>query len=160
MPDQARIRISLTTGDLEVEGSEAFIAKYAEPLDELIERLRKGHLHAPAAPTGASPTPAPNASAASQPEEFGEALHALPNSATGTDQILLAGLFAQKDSADSTFSTGEANQLLVGQGIKLTNPSQALKNGITAKRAFKVGKRYRVSKAGEEYVSELMGQKA
>lgn len=160
MAGQARIRVSLTTGDLEVEGSEAFVAKYAEPLDELIERLREGRLQAPTAPTAGSRTPAASASASSHPEEFGEALHALPNSATGTDQILLAGLFAQQESAESTFSTGEANQLLVGQGIKLTNPSQALKNGITAKRAFKVGKRYRVSKAGEEHINELMSQRA
>src|SRR5215210_2295421 len=131
MADQARIRVSLTTGDLEVEGSEAFVAKYAEPIDELIGRLREGRLQAPAAPTGDSPTPTPMATG-SHPEEFGEALHGLPNSATGTDQILLAGLYAQQESADSTFSTGEANQLLVGQGIKLTNPSQSLKNGIAA----------------------------
>jgi hypothetical protein len=157
MPDQARIRLSLTTGEFEVEGTEAFVAKYAEPINELIERLRERRLQTPAESTGGSST-STSTTSGSPPKEFGEALHGLPKSATGTDQILLAGLYAQRESADSTFSTGEANQLLVGQGIKLTNPSQSLKNALTAKRAFKVGKRFRLSKTGEDHINGLTGQ--
>src|SRR6266516_1273619 len=97
MADQARIRVSLATGDLEVEGTGAFIAKYAEPIDELIERLRAGSVQAPARPTPALPTSAPRATG-SYPEEFGEAVHGLPNNASGPDQILLAGFYAQKAS--------------------------------------------------------------
>jgi hypothetical protein len=94
---------------------------------------------------------------AGEQQEFGEVLHSLPNSATGPDRMLLAGSYAQLASADNTFSTGEANQLLLGQGVKLSNPSQALKNAIAAKRVFKVGKRYRVSKSGEEHLKSLTG---
>lgn len=159
MSEQARIRVSLTAGELEVEGTEAFVAKYAEPIDELIGRLREGRLET-AAVGGGGPSTSSAGSSVSRPTEFGEALHGLPNSATGSDQILLAGIYAQQASTDATFSTGEANQLLVGQGIKLTNPSQALKNSIAARRAFKVGKRYRVSKAGEDHLNELTGQAA
>jgi hypothetical protein len=159
MAGQARIRVSLTTGDLEVEGSETFVAKYAEPIDELIGRLREGQLQAPAAPTAGSSKPVPTATG-SYPEEFGEAIHGLPNSASGPDQILLAGFYVQKANDDASFSTGEANQLLIGQGIRLANPSQALKYAITSKRAFKVGKRYRVSRSGEEHLNELTGHRA
>jgi hypothetical protein len=71
--------------------------------------------------------------------------------------MLVAGWYVQQASADKTFSTGDANQLLLGQGIKLSNPSQSLKNAIGAKRVFKVGKGYKVSKTGEEHLKTLMG---
>jgi hypothetical protein len=154
---QARVRISLSAGDLEVEGTEEFVRQYAESIRTLIDRLEELPIQPAAQPPAvAAPAPvAPTAQAAEQ-REFGEVLHSLPNNASGPDRILLAGSYAQLASADNTFSTGEANQLLLGQGVKLSNPSQALKNTIAAKRVFKVGKRYRVSKTGEEHLRSLV----
>jgi hypothetical protein len=95
--------------------------------------------------------------APAEKREFGEVLHALPNKASGPDQMLVAGWYAQDGSTDNTFSTGEANQLLLGQSVKIANPSQSLKNAIAAKRVFKVGSRYRVSKIGEQHLHSLIG---
>ena len=153
---QAHIRISLTAGDLELEGSEEFVAQYGDAIQGLLGRLRQ-----PAAPgkpggTGVATTPVIDPPAGEEPREFGEVLHALPNSASGADQILIAGSYAQQSSTENSFSTGEANQLLLGQGVKLSNPSQSLKNCIAAKRVFKVGSRYRISKTGEEHLKALI----
>lgn len=69
---------------------------------------------------------------------------------------MLAGLYAQRQSADGTFTTGNANTLLVEQGVKLSNASQAMKGNADAKRAFRVAKRnWKVSKAGEEHLGSL-----
>lgn len=159
--EQARVRISLSAGDLEVEGTEDFVRQYADSIRTLIDRLEELPIpiQGTAARGEAVGTPAPSAPTASAAEqrEFGEVLHSLPNSASGQDRMLLAGSYAQLASADNTFSTGEANQLLLGQGVKLSNPSQALKNAIASKRVFKVGKRYRVAKTGEEHLKSLVG---
>jgi hypothetical protein len=156
--EQARVRISLSAGDLEVEGTEDFVKQYADSIRTLINRLEELPNRQVVPPTEAPGGPAPAAAAAPAAEqrEFGEVLHSLPSNASGSDRILVAGWYAQLASGDNTFSTGEANQLLLGQGVKLSNPSQALKNAIAAKRVFKVGKRYRVSKTGEEHLKSLI----
>lgn len=153
----ARIRVSLTTGELEVEGSESFVSQYAEPIAAILEKLESDGF-TPAAPMQQSAAPAPPAPGptpqAAEDEPFGEVLHAL-SSKSGTDQILLAGYYVGKNASDGTFSTNDAHSLLIGQGIKLSNASQSMKNNVTAKRAFKVGSRFKVAKAGMDHLKSL-----
>lgn len=146
-----RIRVSLSSGELEVEGDEGFINQYQSTLEMLLERLASAKAAAPKPPAGDGSAEDPGLSGS-----FGEVLHGLPKTATGVDQILLAGRYAQTSSAENTFATSDANNLLVEQGIKLSNASQALKNNLTAKRVFKVANRYRVSKAGDDHLASLM----
>ena len=152
--DQFRVRVSLQTGELEVEGSESFVSSFREEFDDLIGRI--GSTPAVAAPpAGAAASP----SAAKQEpltESFPETLHGLPKGASGTDQILVAGKFASLQTADATFGTAEASALLIEQGIKLSNPSQSMKNNLVAKRVFKAGARWRISKTGEDHLRTLI----
>ena len=69
--------------------------------------------------------------------------------------MLLAGRFAQLLSEDNSFSTKESNSLLLEQSVKVGNPSQCMTNNLKAKRVFKIGDRYRVSRPGEEYLALL-----
>jgi len=156
---EARVRISLSASELEVEGAEEFVAQYAEAINTLIHRLEDQPIQSPTpVQAAAAGAPAGAAQAATaEPREFGEVLHSLPSNASGTDRILVAGWYAQRANSDNTFSTGEANQRLLGQGIKLSNASQALKGAISAKRVFKVGRRYRISRPGEEHIRSLIG---
>ena len=150
-------RISVSTGarQLEIEGSEEFIAKYEEPLNGMLARLSSDG----ASDAGSSPPVASAATLSHGAEpgnlEFGEALHLL-GSTSGTDQILLAGQYAQDASEDRCFNTGEANQMLIDQGIKLANPSTAMKRNLTSKRVFKIGGKFRVSRAGEDHLVSLL----
>lgn len=152
--DKARIRVSLATGELEIEGTESFVSQYAESIEAVLERLRTDGLQTqmPASSNTATAPAMPAQSAADEP--FGEVLHGLSSKA-GTDQILLAGFYVSKNTSDGTFSTQDANKLLVEHGVKLSNASQSLKNNVTAKRAFKVGSRYKVSKTGQDYLKSL-----
>lgn len=161
--ETARIRISLTAGELEIEGPESFVSQYEESIAAVLERLREEGVVA-VAPQQQAPvvvtttngvgetTPGSAATAADEP--FGEVLHSL-NTKSGTDQILLAGYYVGKSAADGTFSTTEAHKLLIEQGVKLSNASQSLKNNLTAKRAFKVGSRFKISKTGIDYLNTL-----
>lgn len=162
---RTRLRINLSQGEFEVEGSEAFVERYAERIDALFSglALSKG---AEPAPSLSTPTathtlnsvPANGASSpGSAPEHLGEWLEHMPRSATDVDRMLLAGYFAQVRSADQCFGTGEANALLTDQGIKVGNPSQCVKQNLVAKRVFKHLRRYRVSQTGLDQLRQLLG---
>jgi hypothetical protein len=146
----------LASGELELEGDEEFIAKYEADLKDILRRLKEQSAPQPTSGAGAGKSTR-GTDATGELREFGEAIHSLPRGSSGTDQILVAGYFAAARSADGTFATNEANSLLVEQGIKLSNPSQSLKNAVTAKRVFKVGKRFKLSKAGEDSIRTFVG---
>ena len=150
-----RVSVSIGNCQLDLEGSEQFITQYEEPLQRMLDRLTGDVL-------GSADPPSPQMSESRLGHkstlgdlEFGEALHLLA-STSGTDQILLAGKFAQNAAEDHTFSTGEANQMLIDQGVKLANPSTAMKRNLTSKRVFKIGGKFRMSKMGEEHLASLL----
>jgi hypothetical protein len=156
MPTEGRVRISLANGELEVEGSVEFVDRYEKSINDMLHRLEQQHVPVRAA----KDSHAGSVNAAGRPGEmrdFGEILHGLPRGATGADQMLVAGWFAQNSSTDSAFTTGDGNKLLVGQGIKLSNPSQAMRGNLASKRVFKVaGDRWRISKQGDEHLKTLL----
>ena len=147
----AKVRISLESGELEVQGPQAFIQQYEQAIASLLERL----LQQPPKEHSLGPKPGTSGGSLLQIDEFPEALHGMTSN-SGTDQILVAGYFASQVSPDATFSTGEANKLLIEQGIKLPNPSQSLKANLTAKRLFKAGSRYKISKSGSDQLRILV----
>ena len=154
MDQRTRLRINLTSREFEVEGSEAFVRAYAERFDELLAGM-----------TAAPPEPVVFTAAAVAEERpkaslgnFGEYIQTLPRSATDVDKMLAAGFFAQSRSGDNAFSTGDANTLLMDQGIKVGNPSQCVKQSLVAKRVFQVQRgRYRVGQPGLDHLRQLMG---
>jgi len=153
---RARLRINLSQREFEVEGSESFVRAYVERFDGWLGRL-EAPLEPTPAPAGRPGAPAPLRSAGPSAQSFGELLQHLPRAATDVDRILAAGYFAHLRSADRSFSTGEANALLTEQGIKVGNPSQCVKQNLTAKRVFKHLGRYRVSQTGLEYLRQMLG---
>ena len=162
---KTRLKINLSQGEFEIEGSEAFVERYVERIDALFARLTHGQsseptpqLPAVTAANTLNSVPANGASnTGSAPEHLGEWLEHMPRSATDVDRMLLAGYFAQVRSADQCFGTGEANALLTDQGIKVGNPSQCVKQNLVAKRVFKHLRRYRVSQTGLDQLRQLIG---
>jgi hypothetical protein len=153
---RARLRINLSQREFEVEGSERFVKAYAERFDALLGRLSdpaEEVAAAPLAPQAAPPATKPRPAA----QTFGEMLHQLPRAASDVDRMLAAGYFTHLRSPDKSFSTGEANDLLTEQSIKVGNPSQCVRQNLAAKRVFKHQGRYRVSQSGLDYLSQLLG---
>lgn len=150
---EARVRLCLQTGEFEVEGSEAFVGKYQSVIDALTQKIRE---EGPAAPIAAPQTLGGGGTPNTELGEFPEALHSL-KAPSGTDQILVAGKFAAAKSSDGTFATSDASALLIEQGVKLSNPAQSMTNNLKAKRVFKVGKNWKISKTGEDHLKGLLG---
>ncbi|MGH1480749.1 MAG: hypothetical protein ACRBM6_18790 [Geminicoccales bacterium] len=156
---RARLKINLSQGEFEVEGSEAFVERYAERIDELFASLDQRQIETtPVIAAVVEETDAPNDQATKDmPGHIGEWLEHLPRSSTDVDRMLLAGYFAQLRSGDQSFGTGEANTLLTDQGIKVGNPSQCVKQNLVAKRVFRHQRRYRVSQTGLDQLRQLLG---
>jgi SMC interacting uncharacterized protein involved in chromosome segregation len=150
---ETRIRVSITEGELEIQGSQEYVETFRQAVDTLIDKLGTS---ATTRNSGFS-LKVQSGGIIEQDTEFPEALLGLPSSVSGGDQLLVASWFVQQSSTDNTFSTVEANKLLVDQGIKLANASQSNANAVKAKRVFKVGKRFRLSSKGDEYVRTLLG---
>lgn len=154
-----RIRVAVGGCELELVGTAEFIDSHSVAIAMMLERVENASSDIVETTTPGPPSlPGASNAAAISDMEFGQALLLLPDSASGTDQILLAGQFAQSQSDDSTFSTRDASQMLMEQGIKLANPSQSIRNNSDQKRVFKVGKRFRVSADGQRYVEGLLSR--
>jgi hypothetical protein len=159
----SRLRISLSAGELEIEGDASLLSKYDADIKTLLARLVAGPgLEVPRGGgklgAGTKHGDEGGKGGVQLDGDFGEILHQLPKSATATDQMLLAGLFAQRSGDDKSFATGTANTLLLDQGIKISNASQCMTNNLKARRVFKVPGGYRVSKPGEDHLAELIDQ--
>jgi hypothetical protein len=155
----SRIRINLSSGELEIQGSDSFVSQYAEPISALLDRLRSEGASGPVATATRSTMETPPVSTNGPApvgalEPFGQVLHSLATK-SGTDQILLAGYYVSEVNSDGTFSTNEAHKLLIEQGVKLSNASQSLKNNLASKRVFKVGTRFKVAKSGVDYLKTV-----
>jgi hypothetical protein len=156
--ETTRVRVCVQTGELEVQGTEKFVAEYGDAIAALLDRMATTPVPVALVGNGNGKPSEPSVTASGGTMDllsFPEALHGLPKNATGSDQILLAGSFAARSNPEKTFATSDASALLVEQGIKLSNPSQALKNNLAGKKVFKVGSRYRVSKTGEDHLKNL-----
>ena len=165
MESEGRIRISLTTGELEIEGSSEFVKAYDESIAEMLQRLVAQPVSRPA--PGSSTSDAggvPDTSEESNSEvgvqgahpdlALGEALHKLPKAASGADKLLVAALYAQREDPANEFTTASAHKLLIDQGTKLSNAAQAVKGSVEAKRVFKVrGNKWRISQAGMDHLA-------
>ncbi|MBO0340989.1 MAG: hypothetical protein DSY83_03685 [Flavobacteriia bacterium] len=167
MNDSSKIRINLTTREVEIQGSEEFIAKYNLTIDSFLEKIYDdGNYQGNSQKTNrtlpdeqdSSPIrkddDSKNKSSYEIEEEpsFGELYNKMPNSAKDVDKMLLAGYFAQKNSDDRIFSTRDASSLLVEQGVKLSNPSASMQANMATKKVFKHKGGYRISETGMNYI--------
>lgn len=157
MGERSRVRINLAQAEIEVEGSESFVDGFRPQLEALLGRLAEARAGADPVripPPAEKPAEAPASDTPLPP--FGEFLHHLPAGATEVDRMLAAGYYLQQLSADDSFATGDANKRLAEHGIKIGNPSQCVRQSLSARRVFTVSRgRFRVSQHGRAYLKQL-----
>lgn len=153
----ARIRINVSAGEIEIEGTEAFVREYVDKFEDLLESLKERPQIRPVPQKMALPEQVSVPAKADMPEVFGEYLQRFPKSSTDVDRILIAAYFVQSHDPENFFTTRSANKLLTEQGIKVANASDCVKKSIKTKRVFALEKgKYRVSQTGIGYINELI----
>ena len=162
--DSVRIRVNYSAREIEIAGSEQIVRDLWSELEPLREHFASDGERQPQPPDDRRSTRLGAArqtnegQAGTVPEEFGEFFQGFRHDITDVDRVLVAASFVQSASDDNGFTTGEANQLLQNQGVKLSNASESVRRNVAARRAFPLmgskGK-YRVSLTGREHLQTL-----
>lgn len=157
-PEKAKIRINLSAREIELEGSEKFIEKYSEIINNYLEIVKEPS-NSITPPNSRELVPFSNPSEISPtndslPDSFGEYYSRYPKSIKDVDKILVAGYFAQQKGGGA-FATTDAAALLIEQGVKLTNAAAFLKANLDSRKLFKHDGKFRISEIGMEYLKKL-----
>lgn len=170
MSETAKFKLNLKTGEVEIEGSEAFVERQIQQLETLIESVG---LHTQQRDEGSggaqfetsdSPISQQLATKEEQPPaSFGEWMHTFRADINDLDKALITARYVQSQSPENDFKTSEVNKSLKDHGIKLSNPSGCLKRLGDKKLMFqtrKVGalKFMRVSVDGQKHLEGLKRQ--
>ncbi len=170
--DNTRVKINLKTGEVEFKGSENFVQNQMDNLDTIIDLLSSDAiLPATEANQGSEidrtaideeinePEDVINDTSAFQvPSSFGEWLHKFKDTINDLEKALVTAYFVQHQSEKNDFKTLEVNNALREHGIKLSNPSQALKKLEAKKYLFqtrKEGPKIRFMRVSQDGLSHL-----
>lgn len=167
MSETAKFKLNLKTGEVEIEGSEAFVERQIQQLETLIESVGLHTQQRVEGPEGtqieSGDFPASQQLANKEeppPASFGEWMHTFRADINDLDKALITARYVQSQSPENDFKTSEVNNSLKDHGIKLSNPSLCLKRLGEKKLMFqtrKVGslRFMRVSVDGQKHLESL-----
>jgi len=159
-----KIRVNLNTREFEVEGDqEAVFKNFGDLLKDYLDLIKhqptkQNDLDKRGKPSSVSQTNNLNDDVENEisADSFGEFYNKFSKTLSNVDKLLIASYFVQSKSDNKSFTVKEANDLLVEQGIKLSNPNAFNKSNSDTKRVFKLsGKNYRVSDNGIESIKSI-----
>jgi hypothetical protein len=153
--EQNRLRVNLGAREVEIEGSEDFIARYWKELQPLVENASAPSSPAENEGVGITTQLSRNGQdlGPSSFEEYRDAFGKL----TDTDEVLIAGHFVTQGKSDPVFTGNEARDLLKKHGVNIASPSGLISNLVKSKKVFRddATKGCRVSKKGIDYITKL-----
>ena len=143
MSETAKFKLNLKTGEVEIEGSEAFVERQIQQLEALVEslglRTQQRNDMSESAQNGNSESlisVLPPSKEEPPPASFGEWMHNFRADINDLDKALITARYVQSQSPENDFKTSEVNNSLKDHGIKLSNPSLCLKRLGEKKRLF------------------------
>ena len=170
MSEIAKFKLNLKTGEIEVEGTEAFVERQIQALENLVDLMKISvQFNEKKAPlieeqSGNGDKPASGETAGDTiPSTFGEWMHTFKTELSDADKVLITTRFVQSQSSTNDFKTAEVNKALKEHGFKLSNPSATLNSLVEKKLLFqtrKVGvlKYFRLSVDGQKSLNSLKRQ--
>lgn len=174
--DTTRVKINLKSGEIELEGSEAFVENQMDNLGSIIELLISAKIQNDESSNLEQDTSSGELAANQEdtsdevslatgdltiPSTFGEWMHKFKDEVNDLEKCLLTAYYVQNGSSDNDFKTSEVNKSLKEHGIKLSNPSTSLKALVDKKLLFQtrksgVLKYMRVSQDGMQVLKSLL----
>jgi hypothetical protein len=161
--NQIKIRINLETREFEVQGDAKYIndhfGDYITEYMSLIKGSQKAG-NKSNAPSSILTEPSlinKEAESESLPDSFGEYFNKFPRTLSNVDKLLVSSFYLQSTHNGNFFTIPDASNLLIDQGVKLSNANAFNKANETTKRIFKLsGKNFRVSESGAQYIKTLI----
>ncbi len=167
----AKIKVNLTSGEIEVAGSEKFIEKKLKDLPVIIDALRS-QLDPGAAVLADSKSKAKRKAGksaaggskkqSSSDSEFQSWHDRYPKKLSQNDSLILTGLYLQRTTREKAFTGSSVNALLEEQGDKISNPSVCLSQLVRDKKVVQAGKEgrrvfYKLTAGGQKHAESLLG---
>jgi len=160
-----KVRVNLNQREFEVEGEQGIIFEnFGNMLKDYLDIIKTQPTHKVEQLKKYNNSPIIEESSASErgqslgiPDSFGEFYNRFPKSLSNVDKLLAACYYIQSISEQKQFTVKEANDMLLEQGVKLSNSNAFNKANSDTKRVFKLsGKFYRVSDLGVDSIKSLM----
>jgi len=154
------IRINLEQREFEVQGDASYIdQKFGKDIREYIDLIKGKKTEKPAEsiPNISHDLPKTESVNLSElPDSFGEYLNKFPKGLSSVDKLLIACYFVQSRSKEKSFTVSDASDLLIEQGVKLSNASAFNKSNKNTGKIFTLsGKNFRVSESGVDHIKSL-----
>lgn len=162
---QLMVRLNYSIREFEVRGSPTDVSDWVGRLSSLLDAdptvvaEDAARVTTPASPpTEALAINYGSGGSDGFPANFGEYFHRFRTDITDVDRMLIAGHFLEQSSDGRVFTTAEANRMLKEQGVRVTNPSEALRRNLSTRRVFKVtGRDFRTARpAGVDQLRTLL----
>jgi hypothetical protein len=173
-------KINLKVGDIEftIEGSSDFVTKQYREMEKKLgiqEKLKGEKKAATATTTATTAKPTTRKKSPGRPKkktatsksssttvasQVSQWMKQVPKKLKNTDKALVAAYLNQLASGENTFKVRDVSNTLKDYGIKVSNPSNLMKNAEKARKLIEEVARegrqaqYRFTKQGEEYVRQ------
>jgi len=152
-PHEVKVRINGSAREIEIVGTREAVDEYLSRFEEIVQRFagvsEAQHLRS-------DQPERPRLLPSQPPSEFGEYLQEFPSSIADVDRVLIAGHFIQSQSSENSFTTRDVNQALLGLGVKVSNPSESIRQNARSRRVFALAQgSFRVAQSGLERLAEL-----
>ncbi|MFZ5977087.1 MAG: hypothetical protein EO766_17900 [Hydrotalea sp. AMD] len=169
MSDIARVNLKIGQIEISIEGPAEFVSNQYDKVEahlktysEISVKLPVDKLTNQTETSDTTETQETAANGNSVPETFGEWLSKIPKGTSDTSKAILAGYFIQITSPSKNFRVRDVTKILKGHGIKLSNPSNLLKNAVDSKKIFQVSKtgteaHYKLQREAQDEMNQLLG---
>jgi hydroxypyruvate isomerase len=169
-------KINLKVGEIEftIEGPSDFVSKQYREMEKKLgiqeklteektadtrQKTKKGTPGRPKKKTSTKSTTKSNTN--TQATQVSQWMKQVPKKLKNTDKALVAAYLNQLASGENTFKVRDVSNTLKEYGIKVSNPSNLMRNAEKARKLIeqisKTGRQaqYRFTKEGEEYVRKI-----
>jgi hypothetical protein len=165
---RTRIRVNISQGEIELEGSEKFLEKHQPTIDEFIAEAKKRPSTVTPNRVGEQITKHSNLeenrpkivnqASINVPGSFGEFYTQFRKGISISDKMLIAGYYIQCTSDDGLFVPKDSAVLLNEQNVKITNPNAFVKSLLNGAKLYKQAGKFKVSESGIDYIKQLLTQ--
>jgi hypothetical protein len=152
-----RIRINLTTREFEIDAEPDFLfEKFGDRIFEYLDLLKSNKTTVGDKNTVEEITKTIITNI-DLPDSFGEYYNKFPKNLNNVDKLLISAYYIQSTNENKSFVVKDASDLLIDQGVKLTNANAFNTANLSTKRVFKLsGKNFKVSDIGKEYIKNQL----